>query len=223
MTPQVPDRARRLLAMGTAIASLCLGGACSSPPATATGSIYLKPAATGQPQGFAEFKEGGDDRFIRCTAEIETESADVFGFDLAKKHHVIPIKLVITLKDDAHPVGVREGKMNAVLFSESGAVFESVDPEELRGEIDSKNAIAFTRSLFNGGDMQDLGSSGKLGGYLYFKFVGPYVNKDELTTMTHADELAYSTIPSRSTLQFSYEGYRNKTDREVRTINVGVN
>ncbi len=223
MNAQLPDRTRRVGAKAAAFACLALMTACSSPPPAATGSLYFEPASTQQPQGFAEFKEGGDDRFIRCTAEIETESADAFGFDLAKKHRVIPIKLVITLKDDAHPVGIREGKMDAVLSSESGAVFERVDPEELRHRIESRDAANFTRSLFQGGDMQDLGASGKLQGYIYFKFVGPYVDKDELTTLNHPDDLAYSTIPSRSTLQFRYEGYRNKTDREVRTINVGVN
>jgi len=200
-------------------------GACSSSPKAATGAIALSPADTIQPAEFAKFKKGGEDEFVRCTAEIEPNPKGVFGFDLAKKFRIVPVRLVVTLKDESNPVIVSRAEMDPILFSEAGAVMPPVDPEQLRQKIAADKQEQYLASLFEGRDLRSLAKSDEVSGYLFFQLPAGPLKKDDLFTHSHDGGIVYSSVLSRSMLQFTYE-WERRSDQGIETgsniINVGT-
>ncbi|MEM8710217.1 MAG: hypothetical protein AAGG01_04640, partial [Planctomycetota bacterium] len=196
-----------------------------SSPKAPTGAIAMRPADTIQPAEFAKFKKGGEDEFVRCTAEIEPNPKGVFGFNLARELKVVPVRLVVTLKDPSKPVIVSRAEMDPILFSETGAVLPPVDPEVLRQKITSRKQDQYLKSVFEGRNLRSLDKSDEVSGYLFFQLPAGPLNKDDYFTHSEDGGIVYSGVLSRSMLQFTYE-WERKTGQEVETgsniINVGT-
>lgn len=197
---------------------------CSSTPEAAKAKVVFQPANTSKPQEMSVTTRRGQDEFVQCQAEINTNPSVAFGFDIGTRLDVVPVLVTVGLQSLQNKVILEAGIMNPILFTEGGSTLQHVPYDQLREQVPQEHLDRFRQARFKFETLDQMKNSNtKVSGHIFFRLPSYSGKMDEMVVAKTSESSSHSSRLSRSMLQFTY-GWRRGEDGDSgkRSINVST-
>lgn len=166
----------------------------------------------------------GQDEFVQCQAEINTNPNVAFGFDIGTRLDVVPVLVTVGLQSLKNKVILEAGIMNPILFTEGGSTLKHVPYDELREQVPQEFLDRFRQARFRFETLDEMKNSNtKVSGHIFFRLPGYSGKMDEVVVAKTSESTSHASRLSRSMLKFTYEWRRGEDgDSGTNSINVST-